>query len=519
LEERSAGEMGGGSRIRATAGPAGGPFVHNMDATLRSLRRIEHNQSPRARLAGAFNFITLLPLPPFFTLPFMSSPSSSQPPPVLAARKKSTAKWIVLGVLLLVIAGAAAAIRARAGGAEVIAVTTDKAVVKTITQVVTATGKVQPEKEVKIAPEVSGEIIELPFKEGAQVKQGDLLVRIKPDNYKFQVEQQEASLAATKASAADSRARLVKAEEDFKRNQGLYATKNISDAEYSAAVAAYESAKAGYESSLASINRAEGSLSQAKDQLAKTVIYSPLDGKISSLTNQVGERVAGTGSYGGADVMRVADLDHMELRVKVNENDIVNVKPGNHATISIDAFPGRKFNGSVTEISNSATAGAQGSDDVTNFQVKIAVTDRNVTLRPGMSATADIETQTVTNVTAVPIQSVTVRAGMLTSEELQQQQAKAAKDKTGDVLDAAAEKEQARRERDKLQRVVFVKQGDTVKLVTVETGIADLTHIEVKRGLKAGDEVVSGSYAAISRRLKDGSKVRIEQPAATPAAK
>jgi HlyD family secretion protein len=205
--------------------------------------------------------------------------------------------------------------------------------------------------------------------------------------------------------------------------------------------------------------------------------------------------------------------------VKVNENDIVNVKPGNHATISIDAFPGRKFNGSVTEISNSATAGAQGSDDVTNFQVKIAVTDRNVTLRPGMSATADIETQTVTNVTAVPIQSVTVRAGMLTSEELQQQQAKAAKDKTGDVLDAAAEKEQARRERDKLQRVVFVKQGDTVKLVTVETGIADLTHIEVKRGLKAGDEVVSGSYAAISRRLKDGSKVRIEQPAATPAAK
>ena len=219
--------------------------------------------------------------------------------------------------------------------------------------------------------------------------------------------------------------------------------------------------------------------------------------------------------------MRVADLDHMELRVKVNENDIVNVKPGNHAVITIDAFPGRKFNGRVSEISNSAQAGAQGSDDVTNFQVKIAVTDRDIPLRPGMSATADIETQTVTNVTAVPIQSVTVRAGSLTSEELQQQQAKAAEDKTGDMLDAAAEKEQARRGRDQLQRVVFVRQGDTVKMVSVETGIADLTHIEVKRGLKAGDEVVSGSYAAISRRLKDAAKIRIEQPttSATPVAK
>ena len=445
--------------------------------------------------------------------------SSSQPPPLVVARKKSPAKWIILGGLVVIAIAVAAGVRSRAGGSEVIPVTTDKAIVKTITQMVTATGKVQPEKEVKIAPEVSGEIIELPFKEGASVKQGDLLLKIKPDNYKFQVEQQEASLAATKASAADSKARLVKAEQDFKRNEGLYSTKNISDSEFSADVAAYESAKAGYESAIASINRAEGSLSQVRDQLAKTIIYSPIDGKISVLNNQVGERVTGTGGYGAADLMRVADLEHMELRVKVNENDIVNVKPGNHATISIDAFPGRKFNGRVSEISNSAQAGAAGSDDVTNFLVKIAVTDRDVTLRPGMSATADIETQTVTSVIAVPIQSVTVRAGSLTSEELQQQQAKAAKEKTGGDVDVAAEKEQARRDRDKLQRVVFVKSGDTVKLVTVETGIADLTHIEVKKGLKAGDEVVSGSYAAISRRLKDGSKVRIDQPPAAAVSK
>lgn len=445
--------------------------------------------------------------------------SSTQPPPLVVARKKSPAKWIILGGLVIIAIAVAAAVKARAGGSEVIPVTTDKAIVKTITQMVTATGKVQPEKEVKIAPEVSGEIIELPFKEGASVKQGDLLLKIKPDNYQFQVEQQQASLAAAKASAADSKARLVKAEQDYKRNQGLYETKNISDSEFSGAVATYESAKAGYESAVASISRAEGSLSQVRDQLAKTIIYSPIDGKISVLNNQVGERVTGTGGYGAADLMRVADLEHMELRVKVNENDIVNVKPGNHATISIDAFPGRKFNGRVSEISNSAQAGAAGSDDVTNFLVKIAVTDRDVTLRPGMSATADIETQTVTSVIAVPIQSVTVRAGSLTSEELQQQQAKAAKEKTGGDVDVAAEKEQARRDRDKLQRVVFVKSGDSVKLVTVETGIADLTHIEVKKGLKAGDEVVSGSYAAISRRLKDGSKVRIDQPPAVAVTK
>ncbi|MEN9662835.1 MAG: hypothetical protein RL324_1784 [Verrucomicrobiota bacterium] len=445
--------------------------------------------------------------------------SSTQPPPLVVARKKSPAKWIILGGFVIIAIAVAAAVKARAGGSEVIPVTTDKAIVKTITQMVTATGKVQPEKEVKIAPEVSGEIIELPFKEGASVKQGDLLLKIKPDNYQFQVEQQQASLAAAKASAADSKARLVKAEQDYKRNQGLYETKNISDSEFSGAVATYESAKAGYESAVASISRAEGSLSQVRDQLAKTIIYSPIDGKISVLNNQVGERVTGTGGYGAADLMRVADLEHMELRVKVNENDIVNVKPGNHATISIDAFPGRKFNGRVSEISNSAQAGAAGSDDVTNFLVKIAVTDRDVTLRPGMSATADIETQTVTSVIAVPIQSVTVRAGSLTSEELQQQQAKAAKEKTGGDVDVAAEKEQARRDRDKLQRVVFVKSGDTVQLVTVETGIADLTHIQVKKGLKAGDEVVSGSYAAISRRLKDGSKVRIDQPPAVAVTK
>jgi HlyD family secretion protein len=209
----------------------------------------------------------------------------------------------------------------------------------------------------------------------------------------------------------------------------------------------------------------------------------------------------------------------MELRVQVNENDIVNVKIGDHAIISIDAYPNRKFSGTVSEISSSAQGSnatsqqSAQSSDVTNFLVKIRVNDRDVQLRPGMSATTDIETQTVTNVIAVPIQSVTVRAeGGLTTEEFQKKQAKAAENKSGNSLDAAAEKEAARRDREKLQKGVFVKEGDKVKLVPVETGIADNTHIEIKKGIKAGDEVVSGSYAAISRKLKDGMVVQIEKP-------
>lgn len=441
----------------------------------------------------------------------MSQPVSLSSSP----RKPSRAKWFVLGAVVLLIAAGAAATMAKKGKAEVIPVTTEKAIVKTITQLVTATGKVQPETEVKISPEVSGELTDLPLKEGAPVKKGDLLVKIRPDTYVAQLDQQEASLAASQAAAVLSKAQLTKAEQDLHQAQEIYAKKLISDADFATTKTNYEVAKANHDSNLARIRQTEGSVSQAKEQLAKTTIYSPIDGTISSLTSEVGERVAGTGSYGGAEIMRVADLQSMEIRVKVNENDIVNVKVGNHALISIDAFPGRRFNGSVSEIGNSgqASSGQQGTDDVTNFLVKIRITDRGVELRPGMSATADIETQTVENVVAVPIQSVTVRAaGGLTSEQLQVQTAKAAQEKSGNSLDVAAERGQAKRDRDKLQRGVFVKQGDTVKLVTVETGIADNTHIEIKSGLKAGDEVVSGSYAAISRRLKDGSKVMIDRP-------
>jgi HlyD family secretion protein len=458
------------------------------------------------------------PTNPFAAPAAISAPAAPQ-------KKKSRKLLIILSVLglLVIVAVVFGASRKKETG---IPVTTEKAVVKTITHLVTATGKVQPEVEVKISPEVTGEIIELPFLEGQAVKKGDLIVRIKPDLYQAQVEQQEAALVSSRAASVLSEARRAKTEQDFKQASELYAKQLISEADFLAATTNLNVAKAEFESSQANIKRAEGSLTQSKDSLAKTIIYSPIEGQISSLSNEVGERVAGTGSFGGAEIMRIADLGNMEVRVKVNENDIVNVKLGDPVSVAVDAYPGRKFSGTVNEISSSAiTTGAQSaaataSDEVTNFLVKIRIKDKDAKLRPGMSATVDIETETVTDVVSVPIQSVTVRAaGGKTAEEIQAAKAKEAKERSGNDLEVVNEKDDARRNRDNLQRVVFVKSGDTVKQRSVETGLADNSSIEIKSGLKAGEEVVSGSYAAISRRLKDGSKVMIEKPRKEEAAK
>ncbi len=456
----------------------------------------------------------------------MNHPTASQPVtaprPAAPKKKKSKVKWFVLGGVVVVALLAVAAAMGRKGKETGTAVTVEKAFVKTITQVVTATGKVQPEVEVKISPEVAGEIIELPVREGQVVKKGDLLMKIKPDFYTAQFEQNEANLAATKTMAVQSKAQLLKAQEDFKRANDLHAKQLMSDSDHTASKTALEVAQANYDNALAQVRRAEGLLNQSRDQLNKTTIYAPMDGSISSLASEIGERVVATGQFSGTEVMRVADLANMELRVKVNENDIVNVKVGDRAVISIDSYPGRKFNGVVKEIGSSAIATGLGaaaqaqasvSDEVTNFLVKIRISDRDLQLRPGMSATTDIETQTVENVVAIPIQSVTVRAeGGLTSEEFQQKQAKDAQEKSGNAMEVKDERDRARRNREKLQRVVFVKQGDKVKMQKVETGIADNTHIEVKSGVKEGDEVVSGSYAAISRKLKDDMKVTLEKP-------
>jgi HlyD family secretion protein len=305
----------------------------------------------------------------------------------------------------------------------------------------------------------------------------------------------------------------------------LFARKLVSDQEHLSAKTTLDVAQATYESSLAQIRRCEGLLNQVRDQINKTTVFSPMDGTVSSLSCKVGERVLGTGQFAGTEIMRVADLNSMEVRVKVNENDIVNVKLGDRSIVAIDAFPNRKFEGKVYEISNSALSSASSastnaaaqaasaSDEVTNFLVKIRVTDQgSVNLRPGMSASVDIETKTVTDAVVVPIQSVTVRAeGGKTSDELREEKAKQAQERSGNDLEVSKEKDNARRSRDLLKRVIFVVNDGKVSLRPVETGIADNTHIEILSGVKKDEVVVSGSYAAISRLLKDGMKVTIEK--------
>jgi HlyD family secretion protein len=399
-----------------------------------------------------------------------------------------------------------------------IPVTTDKAFRKTVTQLVTATGKIQPEIEVKIAPEVSGEIVAIPVKEGQAVRRGDLLLRIKPDSYQAQVEAQTAALNGARAATVQHRAELAKADNDFKRAMNLFNQRLLSEADRNAAQTQFDIAKAAVQSSEFETARADGALRQIRDALSKTTIYSPADGTVSSLPARVGERVVGTSQFAGTEVMRIANLANMEAVVNVNENDVINVKVGDAARIHVDAYSDQTIPGVVREIASTAlTRNAGSQEEVTNFEVKISIPSPPVQLRPGMSATADIETATVQNAVVVPIQSVTVRnlESDLSPEEREKQAAKAkasdAGDNRADVTNEALERLRERERREKLQRVVFIKTGGKVRMQKVDTGIADSTYIEVRSGIKPGDEVVSGSYTAISRRLKDGAKVEIEK--------
>jgi len=399
-----------------------------------------------------------------------------------------------------------------------IPVTTEKAIRKTIVQTVSATGKVQPETEVKISPEVAGEIIDLPVEDGKTVKKGDLLVRIRPDSYKALVEQQEAGISAAKATNLQQKATMLKCEHDFKRAEDLFSKKLISEQEYNAAEAAYGVAKNTFESSLHEIERAEAGSSQARDQLSKTTIYSPIDGTVTVLNSKQGERLVATGQFAGTEVMRVADLSHMEARVDVNENDVVNVKVGDKAEVKIDAYGDRKFHGTVYQIANTGkTTGTGTQEEVTNFEVKIRITDTDVTLKPALSCTAEIHTNEVKDVVAVPMQAVTIRTGEsnLSPEEIEKKKQKVAQRDKGDnnaeFVNERAEKAAQKEEREKISKVVFLKKGNRSQSVKVTTGISDDTYTEIKSGIQPGDEVISGSYSAISRKLKDGAKVTLDK--------
>ena len=309
---------------------------------------------------------------------------------------------VVLALVLIVLLGSKRE--------NVINVQTEKVQRKSITQIVTASGKIQPETMVKINSEVSGEIILLPVKDGQKVKKGELLVRINPDVYQATVDGAEAALVSAKASLALSQANLDKSESEYKRAQGLHEKTLMSDQDFVGAKTTYKVAKAQNESAVSGVTQAVASLNQAKENLAKTSIYAPIDGTVSQLISELGERVSGSSFTEGTEIMTVSDLTRMEARINVGENDVVLIAVNDTATIQVDAYPDRKLKGVVYELANTATTtGAGTQDEVTNFQVKIRVLDKDIALRPGMSMSADVQTETRNNVLAVPIQSVTTR--------------------------------------------------------------------------------------------------------------
>jgi HlyD family secretion protein len=447
------------------------------------------------------------------------------------AKKKSATKRILTLLVILVVVAIIAIIGLRASGivgSEERATQVELAEVelRTVTQLVTASGNIQPEVEVRISPDVSGEIVELPIVEGDKVVRGQLLARIKPDFYQAQLDQAEASVLQAKANEAQRRADLLNAELEEKRQKALYDSGAISESAYQTASTRYATMQASYEASQYSVRISEARLKEAREQLSKTVIYAPMDGTISILAVELGERVVGTTQMTGTEMMRVAKLNQMEMVVNVNENDVVNVAVGDTSSLEIDAYPNRIFRGVVTEIANSARVSGSGSQEqITNFPVKIRILDpHNVTFdesgvddvvmdnelpvastempnfRPGMSGTVDIFTHTVEGATAVPIQAVTVRDYMQLDEE------------HGGIADSL----RVQGEED-LRRVVFVVgENNRTQLVEVETGIADDSHYVILSGVSVGDRVITGPYRAVSRTLEPNELVE-EQRQQGPA--
>jgi HlyD family secretion protein len=412
--------------------------------------------------------------------------------------KRKRRRIVVLTILgLLIIAGVVVVIIS--GGRErVIAVQVEKVTRRNITQIVTGTGKIHPEVEVKISAEVSGEIIELPVKDGDSVKKGQLLVRIKPDFYIARKEAAEATLRSALAELEVAKANLSKAKSEYRRSEELYRKKLISDAEFEAVKTNYAIAKAQYSSARSRVEQARASVKQAKEDLAKTVIYSPIDGIVTKLNSEVGERVVGTSQMAGTVIMVVSDLSRMEARVDVSETDIVNVSIGDTAILSVDAYPDREFKGVVYEISNSAKTIGQGTqEEVVNFEVRIRILDKDVKLRPGMSVTADIETEKRYNVIAVPIQSITVR---------NPKEGKSGDLSSGDVMAGTR-----RNSKEKAREVVFIVEDGVARMVPVKRGISGELYVEIVEGLKGGEDVVVGSFRAINRELEDGTKVKIKK--------
>ncbi|MCA1756041.1 MAG: efflux RND transporter periplasmic adaptor subunit [Bacteroidales bacterium] len=376
------------------------------------------------------------------------------------------------------------------GKAVTIKVAIEKAEPRSIIETITANGKIQPEKEVKISPDVSGEIVQLNVREGNFVEQGDLLFKIKPDTYISMRDRAGAALESARARLTQAEAQNLQAELAFKRTRQLFDEKAISESEYEQSEASFKVASAEVEAARFSVRSAEASLKEASEQLTKTTVYAPMSGTVSTLLVEQGERVVGTEMMTGTEVLRIADLTRMEVMASVNENDIIKVQSGDTAIIEVDAWLDQDFRGVVTEIANSAISTGMSADQVTTFDVKILILPESYShlesgnpFRPGMSATADIMTDKRNNITTIPIQAVTTRAD------------------TSDIITTLSE--------EVIRTLVFITDGTYALARDVKTGIQDNNYIEILSGIEPGDDVISAPYTAISKRLSDSTLIEI----------
>ena len=380
----------------------------------------------------------------------------------------------------------------------------------TIIETVSATGKIQPEIEVKISSEVSGEIIALPIKEGQVVKKGDLLVKINPDLYTSGFNRSVSNLSGTKAGLSQADASFKEAKSNYDRSKTLFDKGIISKSDWDKSVASFEVAKATKESAYYNVQSASATVNEAKDNLGRTTIYAPADGTISMLNVELGERVLGTQQMTGTEILRVANLNNMEVEVDVNENDIVKIDIGDAAKVEVDAYLKKEFKGVVTSISNSASSDLT-ADQVTNFKVKIRIQKESYQdllvgkpatyspFRPGMTATVDIITTRKEQVLGVPISAIVVKSDTTAVKEIK-------------VDDLEKKEKQPVSKSDQKYEFVFIKVGDKVKIRVIKTGIQDDTNIEIISGLKKGETIIIGPYTTVTKDLNSGDRIVVRNP-------
>ena len=419
-------------------------------------------------------------------------------------KTKKLLRYSLIAVVILIVLAVVGKKAGWFGKEEAILVAVEKAKRRDIIETITANGKVQPETEIIISPDVSGEIVDLRVKEGDMVNLGQLLARIKPEVYISARDRSLAALNSSKARYSQAEAQYIQKELDYNRNKKLWEQQAISEAVYETAMSAYQIAKAELDAAKYSVKSAEAALAEAQENLTKTSIYSPMTGTVSMLLVEKGERVVGAQMMTGTEMMRIADLDRMEVMVEVNENDIVSVNMKDTALIEVDAFLGQKFKGIVTEIANSAKTLGLSTDQVTNFEVKIFLLRESYQtlydegyinpFRPGMSATVDIMTEIESDVLSIPIQAVTTRSDSSLAEGIEE----------------VEETEEVKEDEEELNEVVFmVNEENKAAFTKVKTGIQDNNYIQILEGVEEDDEIITAPYNAISKKLKTDAVVEV----------